>query len=367
MSQLGFIFKEMFFPNRDRHAIPPLDGAMRPNSELDDVETIARFDVPPVGLTSDGVGGVYCAVGNVIMKRNDAGLFEDFEGLDGEISALAADGQNGLVAGVVGKGVRYIGGSAAGTEWTHAGGKSILHPTAIGIAPDGSIWVAEGSQQNAPKDIIRDLLEHGNSGRIIKCSASGETKVITQGLAYPSGLVCQSDGSVLVTEAWKHRLLRFRDDGRAPEVVVPNFAGYPGHLSTGIDDGFLLCFFAMRTHLIEFLLEEDTYRKNMIDHVPPEYWVAPSLDCNETLLTPLQFGRIKVHGETKAWAPPRSYGLVAHFDSEAIATDSYHSRTNGETHGITSSCFANGELLATCHAQKSIVRILSGQKEGQNV
>ncbi|MEA2814041.1 MAG: hypothetical protein QOI93_1738, partial [Rhodospirillaceae bacterium] len=102
--------------------------------------------------------------------------------------------------------------------------------------------------------------------------------------------------------------------------------------------GFWLSFFAVRTHLVEFVLREDDFREEMMRTIDPSLWVAPALATSGHCLEPMQFGSIKALGIQKPWAPPRSYGLLVRTDEDGDPVQSLHSRVGGHHHGITAAC-----------------------------
>src|SRR5262249_39609420 len=135
-----------------------------------------------------------------------------------------------------------------------------------------------------------------------------------------------------------HSLSRATVSGRTlgkPQVVIGNMPGYPGRLSRSAAGGFWLSLFAVRTHLVEFLLREDEYCEEMMRTIPSELWLGPALSTSSDCHEPMQFGNIKALGIEKPWAPPRSYGLVVRIDELGDAVESLHSRRGGRHHGIT--------------------------------
>ena len=74
--------------------------------------------------------------------------------------------------------------------------------------------------------------------------------------------------------------------------------------------------FAPRNRLVEFVLQEDDYRSDMLAEVPPDHWIAPALSSRRSFLEPLQCGAIKTMGVHKPWSPSRSYGLVVRLDAQ---------------------------------------------------
>jgi hypothetical protein len=128
-------------------------------------------------------------------------------------------------------------------------------------------------------------------------------------------------------------------------VVVDHLPGYPSRLSPAIDGGAWLSIFAPRNRLIEFVLQETHYRQDMIDTVPREFWIAPSLASSRSFLEPLQCGAIRSMGVHKPWSPTRSYGMVVKLDASLQPVSSVHSRANGTRHGTTSAVELDGKLL----------------------
>jgi hypothetical protein len=184
-------------------------------------------------------------------------------------------------------------------------------------------------------------MEKRHNGRLIMCGAAldGATTLL-DGLHYPHGVAVASH-QLWFTESWAHRLSRMPlpDNTIAqPRPVLRNLPGYPARLHADGHGGFYLGLFARRTHLVEFVLKEDDFRKEMIATMPEDYWVAPAYIGGSDCLEPMQIGGVKALGIQKPWAPPRSYGLLAHLDADGEPTDSIHSRAGGRFHGITGAC-----------------------------
>ena len=83
-----------------------------------------------------------------------------------------------------------------------------------------------------------------------------------------------------LTESWSHRVCRAAVIGRdlgTVEPIIRNLPGYPARLGRAVGGGFWLSLFALRTHLIEFVLREDDFRDEMMRTIAPQYWIAPAL------------------------------------------------------------------------------------------
>ncbi|MBV8925117.1 MAG: SMP-30/gluconolactonase/LRE family protein [Bradyrhizobium sp.] len=334
--------------NRDgvQNAIPPLDGALSPNDRLDACTPIGD---PLPGL-DDVVaakdGGVYVSMGKKVLRLSGDGLatrtlVAEFEGEAGGL-ALHPDGR--LLVCVAGRGLAALDPQNPDPRWLEtADGASFAGLTSVTAAPDGRIFMVEGSIGRAPGEWRHDLMEKRSNGRLIACGAALDSaQVLLTGLPYPYGLAVSADGRQLwLGESWAHRLSRFALEGSGigpREVVAGNLPGYPARLHPDGHGGFLLGMFARRTHLIEFVLKEDDFREDMLETMPPDYWIAPAFAGGSDCLEPMQIGAVKALGIQKPWAPPRSYGLLVHLDGEGEATDSLHSRAGGRYHGVTGAC-----------------------------
>jgi hypothetical protein len=151
--------------------------------------------------------------------------------------------------------------------------------------------------------------------------------------------------------------LRIGAGNGAQEIVLDKLPGYPARLASDGDGGAWLCLFAPRNRLIEFVLQEDAYRADMMREIARDYWIAPALSSGAAFLEPLQCGGVKTMGIHKPWSPTRSYGLVVRLDRTLRPVSSFHSRANGRRHGITSVVEVDGRVLATSKGGNAILRL----------
>jgi hypothetical protein len=337
--------EQIVFPDRDQHPIPAMDGALTPNDLLDHIRPIGA-PIPgadDVAIGSDGA--LYVSAGREILRLSgeEFGERSVFATLDGTAGGLAFHPDGRLLVCVAGIGLAAIGRDGR-QSWLNQVGDQPLHClTDVAAAPDGTIFLAEGSTRNAPENWLRDLMEKNKAGRLLSCGpAFEEAQVILEGLQFPYGLAFSQDAKTLwFTESWSHRLSRAPIIGRTlgpAEVVMGNMPGYPARLSRSAGGGFWLSQFAVRTHLVEFVLREDDFREEMIRTIPPEFWIGPALATTNDCREPMQLGNVKALGIEKPWAPPRSYGLVVRVDEDGDVLASLHSRRGGRHHGITAVC-----------------------------
>ena len=336
--------------------VPSMDGALRPNN---------RLDLAPVVAEADGVddlavagGKLYFSQGDKLMALDRRGdpprLVETFPSV---ISALAASADGRLAIGLDDGGV-VIRGTPEG-----AGGDSVqlpsatASPTALSFTADGSLLVCIGSMVNRASDWKRDLMMLGSSGAVWRIPKNGgTTHVLGEGMAFPIGATEDPGGAVIVSEAWKHRLVRKSGNG-AWEPLLIDIPGYPSRIKAAAGGAYWLCIFAPRGQMIEFVLREKGYRERMIATVPQDFWMAPTLRAGRSFKEPLQGGGVKHLGIHKPWGPTRSYGLVVRLDAQFQPVASWHSRSDGTRHGISSAADWNGDAIVASKGNGIVVAL----------
>jgi hypothetical protein len=328
--------------------IPPLDGALKPNNRLEDAppgvaapapDNLVRFDGAP--LFSSGAR----------LMRGEAAVAT----LPSAITAMAAAPDGATLAVACADGALHL----FDAELNRRPLRAKLPPcvTAMAFVGIDALIVCVGSAAHAAEDWQRDLLLHGRSGSLWRVSlASGETSRVADGLAFPYGVAAAGEGFV-VAESWAKRLVRLDANGRIAGAPLEDLPGFPARLSPSSRGGHWLCVFAPRSQLIEFVLREPAYRDAMMAEVDPSLWVAPALKSNVSFFEPMQGGALKQMGVLKPWAPTRSYGLVVELDARFQPLRSFHSRTGGRRHGVTSALERDGRLWLTSKGGDEVVAL----------
>ena len=350
-----------------RHAItvPPMDGPLVPNSELDTAQTVACLSQPDNLVCAEG--GVYFSSSDSIhvIDNSSVGGYRLVHRAAGKVTALASSLQGQLAAGLDTGAVQLLspeGVVLASHPIPKSCGVGCI--TALAFSSEKSLIVCIGSRTHGAAGWARDLMERNASGCVLKLDLGGGSyQVLADNLAFPNGVVVGGE-RLLVSESWKHRVIELGlEGGRGLKVVLDDLPAYPSRLCVQ-PDGYWLCLFAPRNQLIEFVLRERGYCKRMLKEVPPDLWIAPSLHSNISMHEPMQGGALRQLGILKPWAPTRSYGLVVELDRDLQMTDSLHSRADGKRHGITSVAVVSDKLWVTSYGGNAILSLGEVQASG---
>jgi len=344
--------------------VPMMDGPLKPNTALDESPVVVRM--PGIDNLAATPAGLVCSQGAALMRLRNAGdgleAAED-RTFSSEITCLAADASGALAIGLDGQGIVIQGGRHDGLQIKDASGAALRSPSAALFLDPDTLVVANGSAEFMMADWKRDLMNRRATGSVwrIALGGKGEATPRARNLAFPYGLARGAGGAVLVSEAWRHRVVAL-DGGKAPRAVLSDLPAYPARMAPAAGGGFWLALFAPRNQLIEFVLREEAYRRRMVSTIDPAYWIAPALSSGASFLEPIQGGARKKLNMLKPWSPSWSYGLVVRCDADMRPRTSFHSRADGSIHGVTALVEQDGALLVGAKGSGALVRL---QEDGR--
>lgn len=339
-------------------AIPPMDGALKPNSAVDKADhllTIAR----PDNLLRAGNSVLFSSGRQLLAVGEDWSKPEPVVECEAEILATASGPDGSIAIFDEARGLSLLD-TKRSTVRRDIARLPFASVTAATFRDADTLLVCVGSAKNSVADWQRDLLDSEAAGSVWSVDIrKSEAKPIAEGLSYPAGCIVLADGrSALVSESWKNRLVLLDlEQKKALTPVLTALPGYPGRLSPRSEGGSLLSLFAPRNQLVEFVRRESSYRRAMMAEVPKEFWIAPALSSGASFNEPMQGGALIQMGILKPWAPTRSYGLLVALDDHHSPVASFHSRTGGRRHGLTSTVESGANLIVASKGGDEIISI----------
>ena len=333
--------------------VPSFDGALKPNRALERAEILFECAAPE-DLATDGAN-IYLADGASLarIEGNGATTIREF---DRPITALACLPGGGIAVALNGREVRVYPDPKATHPGATFAGADMRSVNALAPSGGEALYATDGSATRDVDEWAWDLMERGRSGRALRLDLNTKNvTVLTDGLRYAFG-ACAMDGSALISESWRHRLIAVAPNGTS-KVVLSHLPVYPSRLTPARGGGWWLTAFIARTQLVEFVLREPAYRKRMMAEIDPEYWIVPRLSSGKSFKEPMQGAHLKTMGVVKPWAPPRSYGLVIRLDAAGKPMFSLHSRVDGSNHGIVSAVESGDWLYMIAKGPRRVLRL----------
>lgn len=330
---------------KDSISVPAMDGALKPNDALDLAEEIVT-EHEPDNLVCFG-DAIYFSSGNKVCRLDMAAvpIVRGLHQFASNVTCLAAFDEQ-LAVGFEAGQVRILGGAFDGLAIERVGERPTKAPVAACFENSHTLLLALGSQIHPASGWKRDLMERNSTGSVWRIDlASGQARLLCDNMAFPYGIAVTSGGSILVSESWRHRIVDISKQHL--RVVVDDLPFYPARLAPTSAGNVLVCGFAPRRQLVEFVLREDQFLRRMLAEVPEQYWMAPALNSGTDCWEPLQGGQIRHHGVLKPWGPTRSYGLVATMDASGRFLASLHCRAGGVRHGTTSAIESGSRIVVT--------------------
>lgn len=356
LSDIKELIRPESAPNR---AIPTLDGGLTPNDRLDDFASITTLaDVEDVVADTDTT--VLITAGNVLWRVELAsGNKTVVAELPGKGLGLARDGDGVLVC-VAGAGLIRVSSDGGLEPLVVQAGATTDGDLMSVVAMGGDLYVTRGSTANSVAEWPRDLMSKGRTGALLRVLPTGRVEPVVDNLQWAYG-ACVVGDEILIAESWAHRILAYSPVTGKTRTVRDRLPGYPARLHES-GQSVWVALLALRTYLVEFVLREDSFRKRMIAEIPMQDWIRPALRTTNTVREPLQLGGARHLGETKPWAPARSYGLVGEMDAAGDFVRSFHSRPGKHRHG-TVAVLAQGDRLVALAAGSGEVLVGSTEME----
>src|SRR5690606_2523115 len=137
--------------------IPPLDGAFRPNTLLDDCAPLSQIEAPDNLAALRG--RIVASSGNRLLSIDAGGSVSQIGTFEAPITALAVSPDGGLAIALE-SGRLLIDGAQAALP------SGVACVTALAYGTDSVLWLANGSAAHSPSGWVADLMDKGASGSV---------------------------------------------------------------------------------------------------------------------------------------------------------------------------------------------------------
>lgn len=329
-------------------SVPPFEAGLRPNSDLDTAAPLTAGDVHDIDdVTAIGDMLIYSNGSTVVLGLEQPIIAE----LGGRVTALTSDG-SAILAAVETQGLVRL--SVTGAVSAISDNPDVRSGVTALAASGGRVIAAIGSATHRAGEWPESLLDGATDGRLLAVHDGGRIEVIADQLAWPSGVLAEEDGTLVVTESHRHRVIRI--SGQQHETLLSALPAHPGRIVASTD-GWWIAFPYPRNRAAEMFMTEPDVIAAMRAEVPREGWLVPTLRAENIYRDPLQIGQQRVMGVVKPWAPPRSYGLVAHVNRKGRVTHSHHSRPDGFRHGITGLVLVGNRLIVASAGARGLLEV----------
>jgi sugar lactone lactonase YvrE len=171
-------------------------------------------------------------------------------------------------------GLQRVDPDGSVTSLVHAiDGVPLRYADDVAVARDGRIFFTEASTKFAAsayggtlESSVLDILEHGGNGFLAEFDpATGDTRVLLEGLDFPNGVAVSDDQRfLLVAETGSYRILQYWLDGPdagTANVLIDNLPGFPDNIDNGLNGRFWIGLVAPRKALLDRLAPRPFLRR----------------------------------------------------------------------------------------------------------
>ena len=254
-----------------------LVGPYSPNDALAGAAAVAlgAFEGPEdVAAGYDGALYATTASGAILRIDEDTGAVAEIAQAGGRPLGIEASSDGSLMVANAYIGIQRISPDGRVTDLlTALDGEPLIYANDLALANDGHIYFSVAStkfgaefQGGTYEASLLDIMEHGGHGRVIAYDpASGETRVLVDGLDFANGVALGADGRyLLIAETGSYRILRHwlrGPDAGTTEVILDNLPGFPDNINSGEDGRFWVGLVAPRDAKLDGLSDKPFLRK----------------------------------------------------------------------------------------------------------
>lgn len=283
------------------------EGPYAYNEKLKDIERMADgYGVGPEGVNVDAEGSIYAGFENGDIVR----FSPDFK----TQTKLGNTGGRPLGIGIADDGSVYIADALKGlldisvkgvdieTLSTEADGQKYGFTDDVAVGRSGMVYFTDASDRFGYGQHMADALEHGANGRVFSYDPQNKAvKTLMKGLHFANGITLGPDENyLLVNETTEYRVLRYWLKGEkagTQEVFIDNLPGFPDNISFNGENRFWLALFGPRDAMLDKTLpagnewlRKVVYRlPKFLQPHPKPYAFALGLDLDGKVIANLQY------------------------------------------------------------------------------
>lgn len=291
-------------------------GAFEPNTELANLERIS------VGKS---VGPEDAAVLNgLIYTTAQTGDITRIDPNTKNVEIIANTG--GVPLGIEeNNGVLYIADAHKGllsltdngelkTLTDEVDGTPIRYADDLDVADNGIIYFSDASTKFGAEDngttmaaSLLEIMESRGTGRVLAYDPrTRQTRTIAKGLVFPNGVAMHPDGSVLVNETGRYRVLKIDPETGRMTDWIANLPGFPDNINPGPNGTYFLGLISPRSEWLDANAGKPGMRK-LAMRLPPamrpkaeHYGHIVQLDATGNVLRTFQDPAGEYHDATGA-------------------------------------------------------------------
>jgi sugar lactone lactonase YvrE len=262
---------------------PGLDVAGNQRSPA--TATAMTTDAPygPEDIAVDRAGLLYTGDRDGVIRRvRPDGSTERFAEVGGRPLGLAFDAHQNLIVANHGKGLQSVAPDGTVTLLAdRAAGEPILFANDLVIGSDGVVWFTDSSSRynttvlgDVPSYLMPDFIDGRATGRLLRYDlAGGEIEQVVDGLYFPNGVALTVDEDALwIAESTRYRILRYRLDDGATEVLLDDLPGIPDGVNLDATGSMLVALYD-RTSALDSLILPTTLGREIMIRLPNSLFV----------------------------------------------------------------------------------------------
>ncbi|AYF79489.1 SMP-30/gluconolactonase/LRE family protein [Nocardia yunnanensis] len=155
-----------------------------------------------------------------------------------------------------------------------------LNFTSNVVADGDTVYFSESTRRWKLHEYMGDMLEHSETGRLLRRNPDGSVETLVDGLKFANGIVLAPDRScVLVAETGGYRITRYWLSGpRAGthDRFVENLPAFPDNMGLGSDGLIWVALVSLRNPLLDTLLPLPGVLRRLVWAIPERLQPKPA-------------------------------------------------------------------------------------------